>query len=96
MHGSCGSKCAGCLMSKIAGTLLWIGGLNWGLVGLGMLLGKGDAWNVVNAILGSMPTLEAIVYLLVGVSAVMVCVGCRCAKCKAACASCSVDGSQGM
>lgn len=95
MHGSCGSKCGGCLMSKVAGTLLWIGGLNWGLVGVGMLLG-GKNWNVVQAILGSMPTLEAIVYLLVGVSAVMVCVGCRCAKCKAACASCSVEGSQSM
>ena len=56
------------------GTVAWvlviIGGLNWGLVGLGSLVGDGP-WNVVNWILSSVPTVEAIVYLLVGVSSVM-------------------------
>lgn len=46
-----------------------IGGLNWGLVGLGGLMG-GD-WNVVKMILGGMPMVESIVYLLVGVATVM-------------------------
>jgi uncharacterized membrane protein YuzA (DUF378 family) len=90
MNGNCGHKCGGCVVAKTVKTLLWVGGLNWGLVGLGMLLGKGDAWNVVNIVLGSMPTLEAVVYVLVGVSAIMVCVGCKCKKCMEGCATCQV------
>lgn len=43
--------------------LLWVGGLNWGLVGL-------FNTNVVNLILGGVPGLEQIVYILVGVAAV--------------------------
>ncbi len=48
--------------------LVIVGGLNWGLVGLGSFLGMN--LNVVNLILGSIPTLENVVYLLVGASAV--------------------------
>lgn len=44
-------------------TLVIVGGLNWGLVGLFDL-------NLVNAIFGSMPSLERFVYLLVGAGAV--------------------------
>jgi len=54
----------------VACILLVVGGLNWGLVGLGGLLGGKDL-NVVHLILGSIPTLEYIVYLLVAVSAVV-------------------------
>lgn len=50
-----------------------IGGLNWGLVGLGGLLGSD--WNLVHMILGGMPMLEALVYLLVGLSAIWLLVG---------------------
>ncbi len=51
--------------------LLIIGGLNWGLVGLGMIFGgTADSWNVVHMILGGAPIVEAIVYLLVGIAAV--------------------------
>lgn len=50
--------------------LLLVGGLNWGLAGLGMLFGGN--WNVVNLLLGSWPTVEAIVYLLVGLAALKV------------------------
>lgn len=50
--------------------LLAIGGLNWGLVGLAGLVGDSN-WNLVNLILGSMPALENIVYVLVGLSAAM-------------------------
>ena len=46
----------------IALVLVIIGGLNWGLVALG--------YNLVDAILGSMPWLVTIVYLLVGLSAI--------------------------
>ena len=46
--------------------LLIVGGLNWGLSGL--IPGV----NVVNLILGSVPVLERIVYILVGLSAVYI------------------------
>ncbi len=76
-------------MSLVAKVLVVIGGINWGLVGLGMLLGSASGWNVVNMILGSVPVLEAIIYLLVGVSAVMMAFGCKCGKCmNGVCAPC--------
>ncbi len=46
----------------IALVLLVVGGLNWGLVGL-------FSFDLVEAILGSIPGLQRIVYVLVGVSA---------------------------
>ena len=77
------NNCAGhkhCGVMKVAWVLLLIGGLNWGLVGLGMLIGSN--LNVVGLIFGSMPTLEAIIYLLVGIAAVMKIIGCKCKTCK--------------
>lgn len=58
-----------CWGHKIAMVLLFIGGLNWGLVGLGGFTGAD--WNLVHMILGSWPMLEWIVYILVGISALM-------------------------
>lgn len=94
-HSNCGwgGSGHGCTPSKVCKILLVVGGLNWGLVGLGMLLGSD--LNVVHMILSSMPTLEAVVYLLVGVAAIMKIVGCKCKKCMAACASCSADSKAG-
>lgn len=46
-------------------TLLIVGGLNWGLVGLFGL-------NLVNSVIGSWPMVEKLVYILVGVSTVYV------------------------
>jgi uncharacterized membrane protein YuzA (DUF378 family) len=77
-EGCCKKSCICKIIAKI---LVIVGGLNWGLVGLGMLLGKADAWNLVKMIFGSMPTVEAIVYLLVGIAAIMLIVGCKCKKC---------------
>jgi uncharacterized membrane protein YuzA (DUF378 family) len=87
----CSGNChgGGCLLSKIGKILLAVGGLNWGLVGVGMLMDKD--LNVVNMLLGSMPVVEAVVYVLVGLAAVMYLVGCKCAKCKAACSTCAVS-----
>jgi uncharacterized membrane protein YuzA (DUF378 family) len=51
--------------------LLIIGGLNWGLVGLGEWFGGGN-WNVVNLIFGSISWLEGLVYVLVGLSALYI------------------------
>ena len=50
-------------LHMIAYTLLWVGGLNWGLVGL-------FNFNLVTALLGMWPMLVTLVYVLVGLSAV--------------------------
>ncbi|MES2014422.1 MAG: DUF378 domain-containing protein [Patescibacteria group bacterium] len=47
--------------------LLVVGGLNWGLMGLGGFMGSD--WNVVHMILGAWPQVEWVVYILVGLSA---------------------------
>ena len=73
---------------KVGKYLLIVGGLNWGIIRVGMLMGKMDAWNVVHMLLGTWPVVEAVVYVLVGVAAVMKLFGCRCKKCMAGCASC--------
>lgn len=78
-----------CGLGKVCGFLVFVGGLNWGLVGLGMLMDKD--LNVVNMLLGKWPMVEAIVYLVVGVAAIMALVGCKCGKCK----SCCVGGDMG-
>lgn len=58
-------------LHTISFILVVIGGINWGLVGLYMLLNEGMmGWNVVNMLLGAWPMVEGIVYLLVGLSAV--------------------------
>lgn len=46
--------------------LVVVGALNWGLFGIGQFVGGN--WNLVNVLLGGIPVLEAIVYLLVGLA----------------------------
>jgi len=79
--------CKGCGIGGVAKILLVIGGLNWGILGVGMLMG--NDWNVVNMLLNSWPMVEAIVYVVVGVAAIVKLFGCPCAKCKA----CSTGGA---
>lgn len=87
------SCCKGhCMGHKVCSVLLLVGGLNWGLIGLGMLMGSN--LDVLKMIFGSMPTFEAIIYVLVGLSALMMIFGCRCKKCKEVCASCSAGGEK--
>jgi len=50
------------MLHVVALILLVVGGVNWGLTALG--------WNVVNMLLGSWPTVETVVYILVGLAAV--------------------------
>lgn len=57
------------MLSQVSRILVVIGGVNWGLIGLGHFFG-GANWNVVGMILGSVPSLENIVYVLVGAAAV--------------------------
>ena len=83
------AKCCGwgALVFKI---LLVVGGINWGLVGVGVLFNSN--WNLVNLLLGFSPTLEAVVYILVGVSAVMEFFNCKCKKCDVGNVSANVSG----
>ncbi len=57
-------------MAVIVLILVVIGGLNLGLTGLGMLLGMD--LNILNMLLGAWPMVEAIVYLLIGIAAIMI------------------------
>lgn len=81
-------KCyvGGYVGNKIVEILLIIGGLNWGLVGVGMLMSIN--LNVINLLLGGMSVLEAVIYVLVGLAAILKIFCCRCEKCKEACANC--------
>lgn len=56
-----------CSICKTSILLLVIGGLNWGLVGLGYFLSMN--LNVVNLLVGNWPVVEAIIYILVGLAA---------------------------
>lgn len=55
-------------LKPVAFILTIIGGINWGLVGLGGFLGFNG--NLVNLLLGAWPAMEWLVYILVGLSAV--------------------------
>lgn len=57
------------MVHMVSCILVWVGGLNWGLVGLGWLMGGAD-WNVVHMLLGAWPMVEGLVYLLVGLATV--------------------------
>ena len=48
-------------LDMVALILLIIGGINWGLIGVGV-------GNVVNMILGSIPILESIVDIIIGLA----------------------------
>lgn len=71
----------GCGVNKIAWILVIIGGLNWGLVGVGMF--THNNFNLVNLLLGKMPMIEAVVYLVVGIATIATLIGCKCATCTA-------------
>ena len=64
----CGVHCVGWW-------LLWVGGINWGLVGL-------LKFNLVETVLGAWPWLVSLVYILVGLSALAALFCKKCAKCK--------------
>lgn len=84
---SCKKCCCGAWLMY---ALLIIGGLNWGLVGIGLF--TGGNLNVVNLIFGKVVWLEAVIYFLVALSAlVMMFGGCRCKKCKGG--KCDTDAS---
>ena len=69
--------------------LIIVGALNWGILGLTALFG--NPFNLVDAIFGSAPVLEDVIYVLVGLSAIFdLCVH------KKMCACCSGNGAKPM
>ena len=76
MHGMCRNCCP---VHKTAWILVMIGAINWGLIGLGGFLGSN--WNLLNILLGNWPQVEWIVYILVGVSAIMMLMKGKCKMC---------------
>jgi len=76
----CGSK-GMCTTAWIGKILLIIGGLDLGLIGIGMLVGS-SSWNVLHMVLGFSSVLEAVIYILIGLAAIMKVFGCcKCHKC---------------
>jgi uncharacterized protein len=65
----------GCHGHMLAGLLVLVGAINWGLIGA-------FEFNLVEMLLGAWPMVERIVYVLVGLSAILMVVGCPCKKCK--------------
>ena len=74
-------------LHPIAFILTIIGGLNWGLYGLGLLINNNGDWNVVHMVLQAWPQVEAIVYVLVGLSAIWLII-----EHKKTCKNCSSGG----
>jgi uncharacterized protein len=64
-----------CAAHKVAWVLVFIGAVNWGLIGF-------FDFNLVNAILGGAPTVERIVYAVVGLSALFSLTCAKCSMCK--------------
>jgi uncharacterized membrane protein YuzA (DUF378 family) len=84
----------GCSVSRLALWLTIIGAVNWGLVGVGQLVGSETRWNLVSLLVGSWPIVEYIVYVLVGIAGVVVLFGCRCISCKDG--SCAINTNQSV
>ncbi len=74
-------------LHMIACILLWVGGLNWGLVGLSIVINGTVGWNVVTWIAGYIggAPVEGVIYVLVGISALWLLVTHRkhCKECAA-------------
>lgn len=69
-------------VNRIGWVLLLIGGLNLGFIGLGTLIDS--PMNLVSSLVGQWPTLEAIVYLLIGLYALKLLVATVTGKCDGA------------
>ena len=56
----------------IASILVIIGAINWGLVGIMSFSAVSYDYDLINLIVGSVPWLAAIIYILVGLSGIWV------------------------
>lgn len=75
-----------CPVHVFSYTLVIVGALNWGLVGF-------FKWNLVNAILSGVPTVERVVYAIVGLAALVMLLSCKCKKCNSCCGEGEKGGS---
>ena len=64
-----------CGVHTVGFIILFIGGINWGLVGA-------FQYNLVGELLGTWPTVVRIVYVLVGLSAIFALMEGKCKACK--------------
>ncbi len=64
-----------CSVHNVSWVLVIVGALNWGLVGVAK-------FNLVMTLLGQWPTVERVVYILVGLAAVMMLVQKSCKGCQ--------------
>ncbi|MFA6534350.1 MAG: DUF378 domain-containing protein [Patescibacteria group bacterium] len=80
-------KCKLCSPHKIAVALVIVGAINWGLVGL-------FGFNLVSYLFSSWSFLERLIYILVGLSGILMCFFCSCKKCAEGC--CGVGGEKKM
>lgn len=64
-----------CNLHCITNHMLWLAGLNWGLVGL-------FDWNLIEVLFGAWPVVVTTIYILMGLSAVMFCLEKKCKPCK--------------
>ncbi len=71
------NNCGSCIICKIAGLLVIIGAVNWGLVGVLNM-------DLVAKFLGDMTTPARVVYVVIGVAGILKLVGCfmACPACK--------------
>ena len=67
--------------------LVIIGAINWGLVGL-------FGFNLVSYLFSSWSLLERLIYILVGLSGILLAFACSCKKCAESC--CGVGGEKKM
>ncbi len=57
-------------LSWVTLILVVIGALNWALVGISSFSAVSYGWDVVALILGSVPWLAAIIYILIGIAGI--------------------------
>jgi uncharacterized membrane protein YuzA (DUF378 family) len=57
------------MTALIAHILVIIGGITWGLIGLGTIFGGAD-WNIIHRIFYMWPMVETLIYVLIGLAAV--------------------------
>lgn len=82
----CMGKGKMCVGHKVAVVLVLAGALNWGLVGL-------FNFNLVNTLFGGWPMVERVIYVLVGVAAIMKMMICKCKACGMGGDCCKKDGA---
>jgi uncharacterized membrane protein YuzA (DUF378 family) len=71
----------GCDYSTAGWWLLVLGGVNWGLVGIGWFMNQDI--NLLHFALGTWPIVENVAYIVIGIAAGMFVIGCPCQECKA-------------